>query len=686
MGVALGLGGRAVWAGGLAAVLAGAALLAAYAGVKACAPPTLSGDEGWMRGYLAGQALALLTGQVAADCAQGPGRGETLLAAVPVLRALALAVPLLALLWEVAGWPLRLAFLRRRGGHAVLAGPPAVVEPLAPAVAWRVWLLPEGSAAEAGLWPPTRCWRHRLAAGPGVALAGPGRAALVVAAMRDDLANFRLARRALDEGCTGRVLVQIEARTLRSLGAETLRDEAERRGARLTIVAPHLLQAREALALAMPGRYRDDGAGGAVHLCVCGDGAGVDDMIARLARQGYGLEHQRPRLSVLRVGARPPGAAAEATPWADDLLELTEQAVPAEDPGRIDTAIAGVAATAPRLSAVFCTSAVPGVAQMLARRWERVLADLGLPVPPLVALDEGETGPEPGLAVTAACPRLDGIERGEARLDARAKAVHAHYLALTAGAGPAGLPSQRPWADLAERYRDDNRAAADHLPFKLARIGVALRPAAAGRGLAALEPAEVENLAEAEHARWAASRRVAGWTLGPRDDAALTHPDLLPYADLDEAAKDKDRDQVARLPAVAARAGEALVREWPVRAGPGRAGPGRAGPVWAGPGGASAVVAALDAAEAHHPDRVPVLHGGLADDDLAALKAAQAAGHLTALVIDEATPPADWTPLARAVRRGAYRLRVTADPGAVLAALGCIDTLPDPKVAHAEQR
>ncbi len=374
---ALGAGARAGVVLAVAAGLGAAALAAAFAGLWLCVPTALPGDEGWLFRYLLGEAFALVVGKGHPVCPLGEGRGEAALAAVGPLRMLALSVPALAFLWEVAGWQLRLALLRLRGGHAVLAGPPAVVGSLAPGAFWRLWLVPEGAERQR-LWPPAQLWRHRVPMVEGAGRAGLGRAALVVAAAQDDLANYRLARRALEEGCRGRVLVQIESRAMRSLGADALRAEAGRQGAELTVVAPHLMQAREALALAMPGRYRDDAAGEAWHLAVCGDGPGVDDLIARLARQGYGLERQRPRLSVLRVGKAEP-SALETPPWAADLLDLTERSVPAEDPDRIDAEIARIAVASPRLSAVFCASAAPGVALLLARRWEQVLADLDLP-------------------------------------------------------------------------------------------------------------------------------------------------------------------------------------------------------------------------------------------------------------------------------------------------------------------
>lgn len=52
-----------------------------------------------------------------------------------------------------------------------------------------------------------------------------------------------------------------------------------------------------------------------------------------------------------------------------------------------------------------------------------------------------------------------------------------------------------------------------------------------------------ERLAANTHDLWAAQRIADGWTYGPkRDDAAKTHPDLVPYDELPEAEKDYDRN------------------------------------------------------------------------------------------------------------------------------------------------
>ena len=73
--------------------------------------------------------------------------------------------------------------------------------------------------------------------------------------------------------------------------------------------------------------------------------------------------------------------------------------------------------------------------------------------------------------------------------------------------------------------------------------------------------AEVERLAEMEHARWMAERARGGYTHGPvRDDLARTHPELLPWDQLTEETKEKDRAFIRGLPAYLASVGFQIIR------------------------------------------------------------------------------------------------------------------------------
>ncbi|MFZ1988417.1 MAG: RyR domain-containing protein, partial [Alphaproteobacteria bacterium] len=108
------------------------------------------------------------------------------------------------------------------------------------------------------------------------------------------------------------------------------------------------------------------------------------------------------------------------------------------------------------------------------------------------------------------------------------------------------------WTALPETYRQSNRRAADHLKAKLASAGCYV-PMGLGLDLAfnldlADRPDLVERLAVLEHESWCADRRIDGWVHGARrDNRRKIHPDLVPYSELDESAKDYDRDQVRLL-------------------------------------------------------------------------------------------------------------------------------------------
>jgi hypothetical protein len=110
--------------------------------------------------------------------------------------------------------------------------------------------------------------------------------------------------------------------------------------------------------------------------------------------------------------------------------------------------------------------------------------------------------------------------------------------------------SARPWAQLDETYRQATRDAVAHIPAKLASAGV---DAARWRGAGGLprlgaderlyaDAAELERLAELEHDRWMAQRRMDGWRAAAvRDDNARRHPALAPFASLSDEVKEFDR-------------------------------------------------------------------------------------------------------------------------------------------------
>lgn len=132
-----------------------------------------------------------------------------------------------------------------------------------------------------------------------------------------------------------------------------------------------------------------------------------------------------------------------------------------------------------------------------------------------------------------------------------AKAIHSFYCAKAQAAGktPANNSALRPWEELSEDVKDANRAQAADIPNKLNRLGYELSPS---HGLSPsklqLAAHEIEDLAIREHDRWMDERRQNGWTFAPsRDNSRKHHPLLVPWTQLSEPEKEKDRDTVRNL-------------------------------------------------------------------------------------------------------------------------------------------
>jgi hypothetical protein len=139
------------------------------------------------------------------------------------------------------------------------------------------------------------------------------------------------------------------------------------------------------------------------------------------------------------------------------------------------------------------------------------------------------------------------------------RAVHDDYVRRR-GSEPSSNqtdPALAPWDELLPAYKDSDRAQAQHIGVKLETIGCDLVPVDSV-DLAAFEftDSEVELLAQMEHDRWVDERRGAGWRSGEaRDPVAMTTPYLVPWDELTEEIRDRDRETVHRIPGLVAQAG-----------------------------------------------------------------------------------------------------------------------------------
>jgi len=145
-----------------------------------------------------------------------------------------------------------------------------------------------------------------------------------------------------------------------------------------------------------------------------------------------------------------------------------------------------------------------------------------------------------------------------------AKAIHEDYCEKARSYGDTVETNSAlvPWERLAPAMQSANLAQADDIPYKLRTLGYEIVEA---DGVPAtqikLDPALVEPLSVLEHDRWMGEKLRAGWIYAPvRDNAKRHHPLLVPYDDLPEREKEKDRDAVRNIPNLLAKA-KYLVRE-----------------------------------------------------------------------------------------------------------------------------
>jgi len=147
--------------------------------------------------------------------------------------------------------------------------------------------------------------------------------------------------------------------------------------------------------------------------------------------------------------------------------------------------------------------------------------------------------------------RPEFVLRGTNELLARA--LHQDYVAQTSRERNAAAV---PWDDLPLDLKESNRTQADHIATKLEAVGCHIVPLTALESDSfAFSQQEIEQLAEMEHERWLAERRQQGWTVGERNPAKKTNPNLVPWAQLDEGAREMNRNSVRRLPFFLNRAG-----------------------------------------------------------------------------------------------------------------------------------
>ncbi|GLZ51659.1 RyR domain-containing protein [Actinomycetospora sp. NBRC 106378] len=146
-----------------------------------------------------------------------------------------------------------------------------------------------------------------------------------------------------------------------------------------------------------------------------------------------------------------------------------------------------------------------------------------------------------------------------------ARAAHESYVeqARARGETTHTNPSTVSWSHLDEDLRTENLAQAHAFGRYLRTLPAVVVPDDGHGEEFAFAGGEVERRAEDEHVRWRKSKEARGWKTGARNDVEKKHPDLVDWSDLDETARQKDRDAVLAIPGHLSRIGLRVVRVAP---------------------------------------------------------------------------------------------------------------------------
>jgi len=121
--------------------------------------------------------------------------------------------------------------------------------------------------------------------------------------------------------------------------------------------------------------------------------------------------------------------------------------------------------------------------------------------------------------------------------------------------------SLRPYSELPEDEKEQNRDNVRDIANKLASIGYAMLPARGSKTTSEFRDIEVEKLAQIEHERWVKLKLENGWQYAEATDKEQKlHKDLIPWEHLSEIEKKKDRTLVRGIPKILAKAGYSMVR------------------------------------------------------------------------------------------------------------------------------
>jgi hypothetical protein len=149
-----------------------------------------------------------------------------------------------------------------------------------------------------------------------------------------------------------------------------------------------------------------------------------------------------------------------------------------------------------------------------------------------------------------------------------AQAMHEDYVLeqRKIGQTPETNPALVSWGNLPESLKESNRSQADHIGTKLRAIGCGIEVSTDWREpLIVFSNVQIELMARMEHDRWAQERLRGGWRSGAKNIQKQRTPYLVPWEELAEDIKERDRAFVRDLPRFLAGVGFKIRR---IREGP----------------------------------------------------------------------------------------------------------------------
>jgi len=160
--------------------------------------------------------------------------------------------------------------------------------------------------------------------------------------------------------------------------------------------------------------------------------------------------------------------------------------------------------------------------------------------------------------------RLRSVNTLNARIHELAEVIHRDYCGINNGKKGIDPDSLKPWEELTPELQHSNIAAAERIPDILELIGCTMEPGPFAeeekKAITAVIHDNLELMATEEHNGWMDTKRADGWRYGPVKDKDLReHPLMIPYSQLPESEKKKDRASMLNYPRLLGNAGFRIV-------------------------------------------------------------------------------------------------------------------------------